>query len=51
MTFIAATNYLNAVNQPFENYATAFLAVMESPAIYAMIAFESDVRVLRQDKF
>jgi hypothetical protein len=33
VTFIAATNYLKAVNQPFENYATAFLAVMESPAI------------------
>jgi len=33
VTFIAATNYLKAVDQPFENYATAFLAVMESPAI------------------
>jgi len=33
VTFIAATNYLDAVNQPFENYATAFLAIMESPAI------------------
>jgi tryptophan-rich sensory protein len=33
VTFIAATNYLHAVQQPFENYATAFLAVMESPAI------------------
>lgn len=33
VTFIAATNYLKAINQPFENYATAFLAVMESPAI------------------
>lgn len=33
VTFIAATNYLKAVNQPFEQYATAFLAVMESPAI------------------
>ena len=33
VTFIAAANYLKAVNQPFENYATAFLAVMESPAI------------------
>jgi len=33
VTFIAATNYLKAVNQPYENYATAFLAVMESPAI------------------
>ena len=33
VTFIAATNYLTAVNQPYEDYATAFLAVMESPAI------------------
>ena len=33
VTFIAATNYLKAVNVPFENYATAFLAIMESPAI------------------
>lgn len=33
VTFIAATNYLKAVNQPYEDYATAFLAVMESPAI------------------
>jgi hypothetical protein len=33
VTFIAATNYLAAINQPFESYATAFLAVMESPAI------------------
>ena len=33
VTFIAATNYLKAVNVPYENYAAAFLAVMESPAI------------------
>lgn len=33
VTFIAATNYLKSVDQPFESYATAFLAVMESPAI------------------
>ena len=33
VTFIAATNYLKAINHPFESYATAFLAVMESPAI------------------
>jgi hypothetical protein len=33
VTFIAATNYLTAVGQPFESYASAFLAVMESPAI------------------
>lgn len=33
VTFIAATNYLHAIDQPFESYATAFLAVMESPAI------------------
>jgi len=33
VTFIAATNYLKSVDVPYENYATAFLAVMESPAI------------------
>lgn len=33
VTFIAATNYLKTIGQPFEHYATAFLAVMESPAI------------------
>ena len=33
VTFIAATNYLKAIDQPYESYATAFLAVMESPAI------------------
>jgi hypothetical protein len=33
VTFIAATNYLNAIGEPFENYASAFLAIMESPAI------------------
>lgn len=33
VTFIAATNYLQAVGQPFEDYASAFLAVMEAPAI------------------
>lgn len=33
VTFIAATNFLKEVNQPYENYAAAFLAVMESPAI------------------
>ncbi|MDB6058253.1 MAG: hypothetical protein JWO95_2097, partial [Verrucomicrobiales bacterium] len=33
VTFITATNYLKGINQPYENYATAFLALMESPAI------------------
>ena len=33
VTFITATNYLKGINVPYENYATAFLAVMESPAI------------------
>lgn len=33
VTFIAATNYLQATQIPYEKYATAFLAVMESPAI------------------
>jgi uncharacterized protein len=33
VTFIAATNYLKSIHQPFELYASAFVAVMESPAI------------------
>lgn len=33
VTFIAATNFLKSIDQPYENYASAFLAVMESPAI------------------
>ena len=33
VTFIAATNFLKSVGQPYEEYAAAFLAVMESPAI------------------
>ena len=33
VTFIAATNFLKQVGQPYEDYASAFLAVMESPAI------------------
>ncbi len=33
VTFIAATNYLRQVGLPFEEYASAFLAVMEAPAI------------------
>lgn len=33
VTFIAASDYLKSVNVPYEGYATAFLAVMESPAI------------------
>ena len=33
VTFITATNYLKGINEPYESYATAFLAVMESPAI------------------
>lgn len=33
VTFIAATNFLKSVHQPYESYASAFLAVMESPAI------------------
>ena len=35
VTFIAATNYLKGISQPYESYASAFLAVMESPAIVA----------------
>lgn len=37
VTFVAATNFLQTINQPFENYATAFLAVMEAPAIIVAI--------------
>jgi len=33
VTFIAAVSYLNELKQPYEAYASAFLAVMESPAI------------------
>ena len=33
VTFIAATNFLKGIHQPFESHASAFLAVMESPAI------------------
>jgi uncharacterized protein len=33
VTFIAAIAYLRELEQPYEEYAAAFLAVMESPAI------------------
>lgn len=33
VTFITATNFLKGIQQPYESYASAFLAVMESPAI------------------
>ena len=33
VTFIAATNFLKQVGMPYEDFATAFLAVMEAPAI------------------
>ncbi len=33
VTFITATNYLKGIQVPYESYSTAFLAVMESPAI------------------
>lgn len=33
VTFIAATNFLKQLGQPYEGFAAAFLAVMESPAI------------------
>jgi hypothetical protein len=33
VTFIAATNFLKSIQQSYESYASAFLAVMESPAI------------------
>lgn len=33
VTFIAATNFLKSIKQPYEEFAPAFLALMESPAI------------------
>jgi hypothetical protein len=33
VTFIAATNYLKQIQLPYQEYASAFLAVMEAPAI------------------
>lgn len=33
VTFIAATNFFKSIQQPYESHATAFLAVMEAPAI------------------
>lgn len=33
VTFIAATNYLKQIQVPYQEYASAFLAVMEAPAI------------------
>lgn len=37
VTFIAGTNFLKEVNQPYEQYAVAFLAMMETPAIIVAI--------------
>lgn len=37
VTFIAATSFLDALAQPYEGYTTAFLAVMEAPAIIVAI--------------
>jgi hypothetical protein len=48
VSFIAATNHLKAVNEPFENYATAFLAVMESPAILVGIVLGENEAKQRQ---
>ena len=33
VTYIAASNFLKSIHQTYESYASAFLAVMESPAI------------------
>lgn len=33
VTFIAATNYLRHIQLPYQEYSSAFLAVMEAPAI------------------
>ena len=48
VTFIAATNYLKSIDVPYENYATAFLAVMESPAIVVGVLL-GKMSVGRQD--
>jgi len=37
VTFIAATSFLDALAQPYEGYSTAFLAMMEAPAIIVAI--------------
>lgn len=37
VTFIAATSFLDALAQPYEGYAAAFLAAMEAPAIIVAI--------------
>jgi hypothetical protein len=37
VTFIAASSFLKQINVEYEGYATAFLAVMESPAIVVAI--------------
>lgn len=50
VTFIAATDFLKSVNQPYENYTSAFLAVMESPAILAgVILGKQSTRVGKPD--
>ncbi len=33
VTFIGTTNFLKSLNQPYEEFASTFLAVMKSPAI------------------
>ena len=48
VTFIAATNYLKSIDVAYENYATAFLAVMESPAIIVGV-LHGKMSVSRQD--
>lgn len=37
VTYTAAVSYLDSVEQPYEKYAAAFLAAMESPAIIVAI--------------
>lgn len=37
VTYIAATNYLKSIGQPFENHAATLVAVMESPAILVAV--------------
>lgn len=46
VTFVAAVNYLKELRVPYEPYASAFLAVMESPAIVVGVLLG---RLARQD--
>lgn len=40
VTFIAATNYLKAIDHPIESYSIALLAIMEASAILVGVVHE-----------